>query len=380
MHWIAWRMLTGSRTKYLVMLFGLTFSSLLVAQQCSIFCGVLRMTAGQILDVKDADVWVIDPEARYIEDLRPLGEHRLHEVRSVRGVAWAVGWRRGITRVNLPGGRFQQVILQGLDDDTLVGAPRTLLCGQPQDMYRADAVLIDEVGCQLLWPGQDLPLGRSLTINGTRAVVVGVCRVSLTFQTLPVVYARASLAARFLPPERQLLSAVLVRPRPGTAAAELCARIRQSTGLLALTRNEFCWRTVEHYLRHTGLLANFGTTVLLGFLVGVAVAGQTFYTFVIENLPYFALLKAMGTSNARLRGVVLLQASLVSAVGYGLGVGLAAAFGEMTRGHSKLVFYMPWQVLVVTGLSVLLITTLASLLAVVRVTRVEPALTVRGDL
>ena len=73
MHWIAWRMLTGSRTKYLVMLFGMTFSSLLVAQQCSIFCGVLRMTAGQILDVRDADVWVIDPEARYIEDLPAAG-------------------------------------------------------------------------------------------------------------------------------------------------------------------------------------------------------------------------------------------------------------------------------------------------------------------
>ena len=89
--------------------------------------------------------------------------------------------------------------------------------------------------------------------------------------------------------------------------------------------------TVEHYLRHTGLLANFGTTVLLGFLVGVAVAGQTFYTFVVENLPYFAVLKAMGTSNARLRGVVLLQAAFVSAVGYGLGVGLAAGLGELTR-------------------------------------------------
>src|SRR5438128_819881 len=66
MNWVAWKMLVGNRTKYLVMLFGMTFASLLIAQQLSIFCGVLRMSAGQIRDVRDAILWVIDPNVRYI--------------------------------------------------------------------------------------------------------------------------------------------------------------------------------------------------------------------------------------------------------------------------------------------------------------------------
>jgi putative ABC transport system permease protein len=75
--------------------------------------------------------------------------------------------------------------------------------------------------------------------------------------------------------------------------------------------------------------------------------------------------------------MILLQAALVGTTGYGLGVGLAALFGELTRGHSKLVFHMPWQVLVGTGAAVVFITMLASLLSVLRVARVEPALAVR---
>lgn len=66
MNWIAWKMLVGNRTKYLVMLFGITFASLLIAQQCSIFLGVLRMSAGQIRDVEDASIWVIDPRQRLV--------------------------------------------------------------------------------------------------------------------------------------------------------------------------------------------------------------------------------------------------------------------------------------------------------------------------
>jgi len=377
MSWIAWKMLIGNRTKYLVMLFGLTFSSLLIAQQCSIFCGVLRMTAGQILDVEDAMIWVIDPHVRYIEDLKPLAEHHLREVQSVPGVAWAVGWRRGITRATLGDGRFQQVILQGLDDETLVGAPQVMVAGRVEDLRKPDAVILDEVGCQLLWPGEPLPVGRVLTISESRAVVVGVCRVSLTFQTLPLVYARASLARRFLPPQRRDISAILARPRPGESAEEVCRRIHERTGLDALTRDEFCWRTIDHYLRRTGLLANFGTTVAIGFIVGIAVVGQTFYTFIAESLPHFAMLKAMGASNLRLCQMILLQAAVVGTTGFGLGVGLAALFGEMTRGHSKLVFHMPWQVLVGTGLAVVVIMLLACTLSVLRVARVEPALAVR---
>ncbi len=377
MNWIAWRMLVGQRTKYLAMLFGITFASLLIAQQLAIFCGVLRMGTGQIRDIEEAPIWVLTPQVRYIDDLEPLSDRRLDQVRSVPGVAWAVRLEKGFSRAELDDGHFQQVILLGLDDATLVGAPRTMLVGSVTDLQKPDAVILDEVGHQLLWPDQPWQIGRVLTINHHRAVIVGICRASLTFQTLPLVYTRVSQAAHYLPPERKTVSAILVQGRPSALVPELCRRIQAQTGLLALTREEFAGRTIEHYLQRTGLLANFGTTVLLGFLVGIAISGQTFYTFTVENLPQFAMLKAMGAANGRLVVMVLQQSAIVGAIGYGLGVGLAAGFGELTRGHSKLVFHMPWQVLVGTGAAIVLVTMLTSLLSIIRVLHVEPARVMR---
>jgi putative ABC transport system permease protein len=377
MFWVAWRMLIGNRAKYWAMLFGISFAAMLISQQCSIFCGVVRMCTGQIRDVEDASIWVLDPNVRYIDDLKPLAEEEVERVRSVPGVAWAVPLRKGYGRAQLGDGRFQQVVLLGLDDATLAGAPRTMVQGEVTDLQGPDAVVIDEVGHQLLWPDQPLQTGRVVTVNQRRAVVVGICRASLTFQTLPLLYTRRSQAAQYLPPEPKTVSAILVQTREGSAPAEVCRGISAETGLLALTRDEFVWRTMDHYLRRTGLLLNFGTTVLLGFLVGVAIAGQAFYTFTIENLAQFGMLKAMGASDPRLIGMILLQAGVVGGTGYGLGVGLAALFGELTRGQTKLVFFMPWQVLLITALAVLLVTMGASLLSIRRVLRLEPAMVIR---
>jgi putative ABC transport system permease protein len=378
MNWIAWKMLTGDRNKYLAIVFGITFASLLIAQQCSIFCGVMRMTTGQIRDVEEADIWVLSPNVRYVDDLRPVADNELYRVRGVDGVAWAARLHKGVSRAELGDGRFQQLFVFGLDDATLAGAPRTMLAGEVEDLRKPDAVILDEVGYGLLWPDEPLRVGRELEINRRRAVVVGICRVSLTFQTLPLVYTRFSQAARYSPPEERPVSVILTRSEPGVPADEVCRRIHQQTGLLALKQEDFAWRTVDHYLRRTGILINFGTTVLLGLLVGAAVSGQTFYIFTVENLRQFGTLKAMGATNRDLLRMILLQALVVGLIGYGLGVGLAAVFGELSRGHSKLVFYMPWQVLLGTGGAVVLVALMASLVSIRRVMKTEPAIVFRG--
>lgn len=377
MSWIAWRMLTGDRNKYLAIIFGITFSSLLIAQQCSIFCGVMRMTTGQIRDIEEANIWVMAPKVRYVDDIRPLADSSLYRVRGVAGVTWAVPLHKGISRARLDDGSFQQLILLGLDDATLTGAPRTIVAGDLADLRRPDAVMIDETGYNLLWPDEPYQVGRVIEINERRAVVVGVCRASLTFQTLPLVYTRFSQAARFLPSEEKATSVILVQSGPDQAPEDVCRRIQEQTGLLALKQEEFAWRTIDHYLKRTGILINFGTTVLLGFFVGAAISGQAFYSFTLENLRQFGALKAMGTSNRRIVGMILLQAAVVGSIGYGLGVGLAALFGELSKGHSKLVFFMPWEVLVGTGVAVVLVAMVASVFSIRRVLVLEPALVFR---
>jgi putative ABC transport system permease protein len=377
MNWIAIKMLVGDRVKYLGIVFGVAFASLLIAHQASIFSGVLRLTVGQIEDVKGADLWVMDPEVQFVDDVKPLSENDLFRVRGVEGVEWAVRLYKGLARARLETGNFQQIILLGLDDDTFIGAPE-LVAGSLADLRRPDAVIMDERGYRYLWPNEPYELGKTFEMNDHRAVLVGVCKASRTFQTFPIVYSRYSQATQYVPRERKLMSFVLAQPVSGADAHAVCQRIREQTGLQALTRNEFIWKTISYYLRRTGIPMNFGITVMLGFLVGTAISGQTFYLFTVENLKQFGALKSMGVTDGRIIGMVLLQAALVGMIGYGLGVGLAALFGKLTESADRLAYFMSWPVLVGTGVAVIVIMFLASLLSIRRLIVLEPAIVFRG--
>ncbi len=393
MSWIALKMLTGDRAKYLGIVAGVTFAALLIAQQASIACGLLLRTTSTILDIADVDLWVMDPNVEFIDELKPLPESDLYRVQGVPGVAWAVRFYKGQGRIKLGVGskgsgvpaQFQQAIVLGLDDATLVGAPREMVLGSLADLRKPDAVIMDINGFKYLWPDEPLAVGKVLEMNDRRAVIVGLCRASDTFMTFPILYTRYRQALAFVPQERKVMSAVLCGVESGHDPREVCRGIERRTrlkggkpGLKALTREEFKWATIGYFTRRTGIVINFGITVTLGFLVGCAIAGQTFYTFTLENLAQFGSLKAMGVTNRRIVRMVLFQALVVGAIGYGLGVGLAAAFGLVATSGSRLAFHMPPHVLVGTAVAVAFICTLSSLLSIWKVLVLEPAAVFRG--
>ena len=378
MLWIAWKMLVGNRVKYLGIVFGVVFAALLIAQQASIFCGLMSLTINQIRDVEGPGIWVMDKGVQYVDDIKPLADTELFRVKGVPGVEWAVRFYKGIARARLEEGTYEQMILLGLDDATLVGAPRQLFMGSIADLRKPDAVIIDDAGYRRIWPDEPFRIGRTFEMNDRRAVVVGLAKAGRTFTSFPIVYTRYSQAVLFAPPERRVLSFVLAEAAPGVAPEEVCRRIEERTGLQAVTRTQFLWKTIIYYLRKTGIPINFGITVLLGFFVGTAIAGQTFYLFTVENIRQYGALKAMGASNWTILTMVLAQGLQVGLVGYGLGVGLAAVFGWWVRGASRLAFFMPWEVLAITGAAVFVIVLVASLVSIRKVLVVEPAIVFRG--
>lgn len=382
MNWVALRMLTGDRTKYFGIIFGVAFAALLMGQQLSIFCGLMRNTTSQIRDIEGADIWVMDRNVQFIDDVKPMSENKLLRVRGVTGVEWAVRLYKGIARARLDDGNFQQMILIGLDDATLVGAPRKdrILSGDLGDLRQPNAVFIDEFGWRYLFGKEPFAPGKTLEMNDKRAVIVGLCKCNPTFQTFPILYCTYSQAVQFLPQERKTLTFILAKGLPDTPPEQVCQAITDQTGLRALTNDQFFWTTIQYYMQRTGIPINFGITVMLGFVVGCAIAGQTFYLFTIENLKQWGALKAMGVSNFRLIGMILLQALIVSLIGYGLGIGGAALFGyvfENVVTSAPPAFYFGWQILTITAGAVFIIALAASLLSMKRVLFLEAGVVFR---
>ncbi len=382
MFYIAFRMLVGDRGKFLGIILGLSFASLIMTQQPGLFVGIMTRAFSFITDLGLPDIWVMEPTVQYIDDIKPMPETYLYRVASVEGVAWAKPLFKGSIQARLQSGTFQTCNMIGIDDETLIGAPAVMLQGRVQDLRRADGIIVNEEGAKdklanpPLYPGGPkvpLRVGQELELNNHRAIVVGIAKTTRTFQSQPVVFTTYSNATLFVPPQLNLLSFVLVKAKPGQNLEELCARITKTTGLAARTKDKFENLTVNYYLKYTAIPINFGVSVLLGFLVGAAIAGQTFYNFTLENLRYFGVLKAMGTSEKTLLYMIVFQAIIVSFIGYGVGVGCTALFAYFTQ-NSAVAFRFPWQLFVFSVVGVAAIATFAALLSIRKVIKLEPAI------
>src|SRR6516164_5354790 len=379
MNGVALRILLGDRAKYIGLIFGIAFSTMLMSNQISIFAGLMLRTAGQILDAREADIWVMDPRVEYVDEIEPMTDMQLGRVRGVDGVDWAVPFFKGLTVAHTRDGILQQVILLGVDDATLTGVAPRLALGSVENLKQPDAMIIDRAGFQFMWPGEKPGLAKVLELNDHRAVIVGISDASAPFTTYPIVYTKYSSALNYIGRTRKQMSFVLVHARPQVDPHVLAQRISAETGLKALTWSDFTLATIGYYLKRTGIPVNFGITVALGFIVGAAVVGQTFYIFVIENLRQFGALKAMGVANTILR-MVLLQAIVVASIGYAIGIGLCAGFFEITSRISINLrgFELPWQVAVGTACAILMIIVIASFASIRKVMVVDPAIVFRG--
>ncbi len=392
MNFVALRMLMGDKAKYIGIVFGIAFASMLMTQQGAIFAGLMQRTYGFLSDTGQGDLWVMDPKVQYIDDLKPLQDTMLYRVRGVEGVAWAVPVYKGLLKARLDNGNFQTCNVIGIDDATLLGGPPRMVDGNLDDLRRADSVIVDDVGAagKLARPapidpvtgkaiGKPIPLkvGDYLELNDHRAVVVGICAVSRTFQSQPVVYTTYSRATTFAPRERRLMTFVMAKAGDGQDVGELCSRITRATGLSAFSTHDFKMVTFWYFMKYTGIPINFGISVALGFFVGTAIAGMMFYNFTIDNLKQFGALKAMGTGNLRLLGMIFVQALVVGVIGYGIGVGAATSFGYLS-GRTELAFNLLWFIPVVTGIAVTVICLVASLLSIWKVMRLEPAIVFKG--
>jgi putative ABC transport system permease protein len=377
MNFIALKMLTGDRLKYISLVAGIAFAALLITQQASIFTGYARQMGAWIRDTNVADLWVMDEQVEFVDDFKPMAETKLQRIRSVDGVQWAVPLYKNYLRTRLPDGTAVQTRIVGLDDATLTGAPE-IVEGRVEDLRRDRAVMINIANASTTLAlkrdgNRPLKIGDRISINDNEAIVVGFYRATREFFWDPVIYTTYTKALNWAPRERKQLGFILVKAQQNQDLAQLQERINTQTGLVAYTGDEFSDKTMADLLARTGILVNFGITIALGFVIGVLVAGQTFFNFVLDNLRHFAALKAMGLRNLAIIRMVLLQLLTVGLIGYGIGLGGAVITGVIfSRGG--LAFDMPWQIPVFGAVAILGCCMGAGMISLVRVMRMEPGI------
>ena len=387
MYYIELKMLMGDKGNYMGIILGISFAALIMTQQPGVFLGIMSRAYSFVSDISLPDIWVMDARVKYIDDVTPLPSARLYQVASIKGIEWAVPLYKGSIQARLANGTFQTCNVIGIDDATLIGGPGKMLEGRLEDLRQSNSVIVSHEGATGKLAGlpkykggpkTPLRVGDTLELNDNHCVVTGIAETTATFQSMPIVYTTYKRATSFAPHQRNMLSFILVKASPGTDFQALIQKIKKKTGLTAYTRQEFKDLIVNYYLKFTGMPINFGMSVLLGFFVGAAIAGQTFYNFTQENLRYFGVLKAMGTSQRTLMRMIMLQACTVGIIGYGLGACITYLFYWFSTSHALLAFKFPWQLMLFSIVGVSIICMFAAFLSIYRVFKLEAAIVFKG--
>ena len=366
---LAYKLLVNDRTKFAALLLGITFAVFLMLMMMSMFAGVLQRSSSAVINI-GARMWVMDPAVTTPASSIPMPDYVQDAVRSIAGVRYAVPIYSGAGLVKLRDGTFQAATVIGLDDTSLFGRP-TLIEGKIEDIYAENGfiVVMDADYGKL----QDPKMGTEFEINNNRAVVVGLAKVTISgLFGIPTLYTTYSRAIQYLPQAQFTASYVLVEPKSAADIPHIKEEV-QRLGYLALTEQEFIDQTAHWYEFHTGLGMNIMIMTLVSFIVGLSISGQTFYTFIIENLERFGALKAIGAKGHELVGMILFQSTFTALTGYGLGIGLCVAL--MTMAKARLPDYaarMTYSGLGIALVMVIVIVAISSYIGVRRVLRIEP--------
>jgi putative ABC transport system permease protein len=383
---LALKMLFGDTAKYLMLVAGLFFATFLMVEQAAVFCGLMMWTTSTLKNV-GAPIFVVEERVEQINEINPLRDTDVSLVRSVSAVRWAMPLYSGIQRVRLESGSFKTVQLIGIDTASLAGGPVRMVEGNLEDLRLPNTVVIDQLATTRLAENKQQPIkvGDRFEINDIEARVVGICQAMRSFTGGPYIWTTYERALQYTPASRKMLSAVIAAPIDGVTPAEAAAEIERRTGLRAYVNegfgdnpDDFNTSTVWWYVRNTGIPISFGTTVLIGFIVGIAIACQTFYAFVLDNLKHLGALKAMGMSNFRLSIMLVIQSSVAGMVGFGIGLLATAAFAYGAILNQQPPFVMPWQIPVVAFAVIQLICLVAALLGIIRLSLYEPAMVFRA--
>jgi putative ABC transport system permease protein len=372
---IGFKLLVNDRGKFFALLIGITFAVFLMMEMTAMFAGILNRAFSPVTNI-GAAMWIMDPAVNTATSPIPMPGYVLDAARSMDGVSYAVPLFMGGALVKLANGTYQGVNVVGLDDSSLFGRPE-LEQGNIQDIYADNTFfVVDDAEFSKLGNPK---IGTTFELNDHRGRIVGIARVAANgLNGVPTLYTTYNRAIEYLPSTRFTMSYVLVQPKNDAAIATIKQHVAK-LGYVAFTKDEFNSRITHYYTYQTGIGTNILLMTIIAFIVGLSISGQTFYTFILENLEKFGALKAIGAKGRELVYMILFMAFFTAMIGYGLGIGLVTLMISIAR------YRLPNYAAMITfgnlGLAfgmVLLIAGISSYIGIRKVLKIEPFDIFRG--
>jgi len=354
---LGWIQLSHHRGRLLVALSGIAFADVLMFMQLGFQSALYDSTTRLNRSLK-ADVVLLSPKARNLQNLSTFSRRRLYQAMDIPGVQSVDAmYVNALTWQNPQTHRQTTIQLIGINP---VHPTFTLPeVNQQLDKLRIpDTVLFDRLARgdykkAIAQVDQGKPItteaeARTLTISGlfTLGASFGAdANVIVSDQTFLRVFPRRVAAS---------VSLGLIYLEPGANPHQVARAIQShlANDIQVLTREEFI-QFEETYWRKTSPIGFiFGLGTAMAFAVGIVIVYQILSTDVNSHLKEYATLKAMGYRNHYLLFVVFEQALILAVLGFIPGFLLPLGLYQLTAKATSLPIFMTlaraWLVLLLT--------------------------------
>ena len=369
---LARKILLHDRVKFAVASAGVSISVMLVLVQIGLYGGFMD-TASTVVDHSTADIWVASKGSESFDFPARIDDRTYYRVASTPGVARAERMLMSFGQLKLDDGGDLGVQVIGVEPDAQLLRPWSVVDGDPGRLSQAGAITVDATEYRKLRIDR---VGHRTEIGGARAEVVAMTTGIRSFTTSPLVFAEMDSARTFTGLPSDASAYVLVKATPGQSVMALRDRLAAIPHVDAWTTPQLSARTQDYWSSRTGVGASFYTTAVLGVIVGLVVVGQILYNGTLQHLREYGTLKAMGARNSAVVRVIIYQALISALVGFVIGSALAV--GSRAAMAGTLTVALTPGLFIATAIGTTVMCTLAAMLSVIKVLRLDPASVFKG--
>ena len=131
-----------------------------------------------------------------------------------------------------------------------------------------------------------------------------------------------------------------------------------------------------YIIRESGIGQSIGMGVIMALLCGFAIVSLTMFSAVVDHVREFGTLKAIGATNLDLAKLLLAQAVTCAIAGAVIGEAIVSQLVTLARGP-ELPLALPIWLMGGTLAGMVIICVTASIMALLRVRAIEPAMVFR---
>lgn len=375
MFYVALRILLYDKVRSLITLLGVVFAVGLIFNQLGIFLGLME-TSSVIIDHTPGDIWVTSKNSKNFDFSQPIPEYIRHKIASETGVDWAerliVGW----AVIRQKAGGNEQLEVVGFDPDRGVGGPWDMKTGQIGSLKNGNFAIIDESAEKRLGK---IDVGEYRDVVSHRMQIVGISRGVKSFTTAPIMFTTFDVAKKLIPymgSENAVF--IVAKVSKNVPIEQVIDSIKKSVPVVdAYSKADFSMKTRKYWAIETGVGFSFMLTIIISFLVGMLIVGQTIYNSTMEHIKEFGTLKALGANNMDIYRIIFSQAMINAMLGYIISLIITIATVKVYELGGLVMVVRGWVNFLVLGLTLLMCLS-AAFVSVRRIKKIDPAILFRG--